>query len=73
MLPTINGKVNIGASLVLFVAAVFLPLDLVRGWGVINDSIDIWPTEEMIQQACLDDCTVKYRDYNEWWDNVASL
>jgi len=37
-----------------------------------NDSIDIWPTEEMIQQACLDDCTVKYRDYNEWWDNHSS-
>ena len=31
-----------------------------------------WPTEEMIQQACLDDCTVKYNSYGEWWDDHSS-
>lgn len=34
--------------------------------------IGAWPTEEMIQQACLDDCTVKYDSYHEWWDSLSS-
>lgn len=31
-----------------------------------------WPTEEQIQQACLNDCTVKYSSYEEWWNNCSS-
>lgn len=31
-----------------------------------------WPTEEWIQQACLNDCTVKYASYDEWWDDHSS-
>lgn len=28
-----------------------------------------WPSEEWIQQACLDDCLRKYDSYDEWWEN----
>lgn len=28
-----------------------------------------WPTEDWIRQACLDDCTVKYASYADWWDS----
>lgn len=28
-----------------------------------------WPSEEWIQEACMNDCEVKYESYNEWWDN----
>lgn len=31
-----------------------------------------WPTEAWIQQACLDDCTVKYDSYHDWWDDTSS-
>jgi hypothetical protein len=37
----------------------------------VND-ITEWPTEEWIQQAVLDDCTVKYASYDDWWDNHTS-
>lgn len=33
---------------------------------------ELWPTEEWIQQACLNDCTVKYNSYEEWWDSNSS-
>ncbi len=31
-----------------------------------------WPSEETLRQACLDDCLVKYDNYDEWWNSQSS-
>lgn len=31
-----------------------------------------WPSEAWVQQACLDDDTVEYPSYEEWWDSHSS-
>lgn len=31
-----------------------------------------WPTEDWVQQTCLDDCLIKYDNYEAWWDSHSS-